>query len=124
MTPTPSQTVEPFFGFALPLIDGAGGVRVEGQVVDGAGEPVADALLEVWYEDQFARCRTDNEGASHCVVREAPFLNVTIFARGLLRQLVTRIYFPGAPPDEVVSAVEPQRRHTLFRKAGRGRPAL
>ena len=120
MTATPSQTVGPFFGFALPLIDEGDGVRVEGQVLDGAGEPVEDALLEMWFEDQFARCRTDDEGAFHCVVREAPFLNVTVFARGLLRQLDTRMYFPGAPSDEVVSMVEPQRRHTLFARPDEG----
>lgn len=116
MRPTPSQTVGPFFGFALPLVDGAEGVRIEGQVLDGAGEPVQDALLEVWSEDQFARCRTDDEGAFHCVVRKAPFLNVTVFARGLLRQLNTRMYFPSGPSDEVVSHVDPDRRHTLFAK--------
>ena len=120
MTATPSQTVGPFFGFALGLIDGADGVRVEGQVLDGAGKPVADALLEVWFDDQFARCRTDDEGAFHCVVREAPFRNVTIFARGLLRQLDTRMYFPGAPSDEVLSMVELKRRHTRFARPDGG----
>jgi len=51
--PTPSQTVGPFFGFALPFendADAAGdlsdAIRVEGQVLDGAGQPVPDALVE------------------------------------------------------------------------------
>jgi protocatechuate 3,4-dioxygenase, alpha subunit len=118
VTPTPSQTVGPFFGFALPFegdsICAVDGVRVEGQVLDGAEEPVADALLEVSADDQFGRCRTDSEGAFHFVVREprAGFLSVAIFARGLLRQLNTRIYFPGRegvlPPE-----VDPARRRTL-----------
>ena len=110
--PTPSQTVGPFFGFALPLVDGAGAVRVEGQVHDGAGEPVADALLEVFRDGHFARCRTDEEGAFHFVVPEAPFVNITVFARGLLRQLNTRMYLPGQS-DEALKRVDPSRRHTL-----------
>ena len=113
MTPTPSQTVGPFFGFALPLVDEADGVRVEGQVFDGASEPVGDAMLEVWNDGQFVRCRTDDEGAFHFTIRVAPFLNITVFARGLLRQLNTRMYFPGAAADSVLSLVDPDRRHTL-----------
>jgi protocatechuate 3,4-dioxygenase alpha subunit len=112
MTPTPSQTVGPFFGFALPLVDDVDGVRVEGQVLDGAGEGVSDALLEAWSGDQFARCRTDDGGAFHFTAREAPFLNITIFARGLLRHLNTRMYFPAAE-DEVPAVVESERRQTL-----------
>jgi len=117
--PTPSQTVGPFFGFALPLVDDGDGMRVEGQVLDGAGEPVADALLEVWRDGLFARCRTDEEGAFHFTMPEAPFVNVTVFARGLLRHLNTRMYMPGAT-DEVLEQVEPGRRHTLVarRKGG------
>ncbi len=119
MRPTPSQTVGPFFGFALPFQDGAtidsGGVRVEGRVLDGAGEPVADALLEVSDDDQFGRCRTDTEGAFHFVVREpsAGFLNVTVFARGLLRHLNTRIYFSGQE-DLLIASIDRERRHTLI----------
>src|SRR6185437_11697173 len=110
--PTPSQTVGPFFGFALPLVDGAGAVRVEGQVLDGAGEPVADALLEVWRDEHFARCRTDDEGAFRVMVPETPYVNITVFARGLLRHLNTRMYMPGQS-DEALESVEPGRRHTL-----------
>ena len=113
MTPTPSQTVGPFFGVGLPGVEGPEGVRIEGQVLDGAQEPVADALLEAWHDDQFARCRTDDEGAFHFTVREAPFLNITLFARGLLRHLNTRMYFPGEAEDAVLSLVDPKRRHTL-----------
>ena len=118
MVPTPSQTVGPFFGFALPFEDGAScvasGIRIEGQVLDGTGEPVPDALLEISQDEQFGRCRTDNEGAFHFTVREpeAGYLDVTVFARGLLRHLSTRLYFPGAE-DEVLAMVEPKRRQTL-----------
>ncbi len=114
MTPTPSQTVGPFFGFALPLLDGEGEFRVEGQVLDGVGEPVNDALLEICQGDGFARCRTDEEGAFHFTVDkpDAPFFNVTVFARGLLRHLSTRMYLPDVE-DVLLSSVDPKRRHTL-----------
>jgi len=133
LTPTPSQTVGPFFGFALPFpddSDAAAGpaLRIEGQLLDGAGEPVPDALLEAWSGDQFARCRTDSEGAFHFTVTkparesmpedEAPHLNVTVFARGLLRQLATRMYFPDEEAantrDRILNRVEPERRRTLI----------
>ena len=54
---TPSQTIGPFFAPALlgrgrevPATQGARGtrIRVEGRVIDGAGDPVSDAMLEVW----------------------------------------------------------------------------
>ena len=55
MTPpiTPSQTVGPFFGFALPFAgeeevvpaDAATSVLPEGQVLDGQGEPVPASAL-------------------------------------------------------------------------------
>jgi len=130
--PTPSQTVGPFFGFALPFAgqevaaDPAqpGAVRVEGVLRDGAGEPVPDGLLEVWQDDQFARCATDAEGAFHIAVRkpaappgQAPHLHVLVLARGLLRHLVTRVYFPDEAAanaaDPVLALVEPDRRSGL-----------
>ena len=142
--PTPSQTVGPFFGFALPFPADREAVepgqpdaiRVEGQLLDAEGAPVADGLLEVWQGDQFARCRTDPEGAFHFVVRkpaaesgpdgrpQAPHLNVTVFARGLLRHLATRLYFPdeGAAnaTDPVLESVDAERRHTLIARDERG----
>lgn len=110
--PTPSQTVGPFFGFALTPFDGSGELRVEGQVLDGAGEPVTDALIEAWHGDHLARCRTDEAGAYHFAIAAAPVVSVTIFARGLLRHLQTRLYMPGEG-DEVLRAVEAARRDTL-----------
>ena len=143
LRPTPSQTIGPFFGFALPFPGGAeasaldeGAVRIEGQVLDGEGKPVADALLEAWQGEQFARCRTDPEGAYHFLVRkpaqpagpagrrDAPHLEVTVFARGLLRHLGTRIYFPDEAAanaaDPVLELVEPDRRGTLVARAEGG----
>ncbi|MGI5163687.1 protocatechuate 3,4-dioxygenase subunit alpha [Spirillospora sp. CA-253888] len=54
--PTPSQTVGPFYGYALPFPGGEeivppgepGAIVLRGTVLDGAGAPVPDALLEVW----------------------------------------------------------------------------
>jgi protocatechuate 3,4-dioxygenase alpha subunit len=137
--PTPSQTVGPFFGFALPFDNDANAVdndanatsgeshdtiRVEGQVLDGIGEPVGDALIEASEGDQFARCRTDSEGAFHFNLHRpvagegTPFFSVTIFARGLLRHLRTRMYVPdedGATRlDGALQQVDESRRQTLF----------
>ena len=136
-TPTPSQTVGPFFGFAMPFADDSNALpphahdalRIEGQVLDGEGAPVWDALLEAWHGELFARSRTDEEGVFHFTVRKpaaehrsAPYLNLTVFARGLLRHLSTRIYFPDEGDanrsDPVLQLVEPERRQTLIAQAG------
>ena len=138
---TPSQTVGPFFGVGLPFENGeqvvppgsAGAMRIEGQVIDGKGDPVPDALLEIWQLGTgFGRARTDSEGAfSFTTVKpgtapapdgrvQAPHLNVTVFARGLLRHLVTRMYFPDEAEanatDPALNLVEPARRETLIAK--------
>ena len=128
--PTPSQTVGPFFGFAMPFDGDAnavppgsqGAVRVEGQVFDGSGEPVPDAVIEISDGDQFARCGTDREGAFHFTVRRAHHLDVIVFARGLLRHLGTRMYFPevALEEDPLLNLVEPERRHTLVAIATEG----
>ncbi|MFC7304699.1 protocatechuate 3,4-dioxygenase subunit alpha [Streptomyces monticola] len=54
--PTPSHTIGPFYGYALPFPGGADiapaghpdTVTVHGLVLDGDGAPVPDALLEFW----------------------------------------------------------------------------
>jgi len=128
--PTPSQTVGPFFGYALPFEDGhhaardQTALRIEGQLLDGAGDPVPDGLVEMWGGQQFARCRTDAEGVFHFTVMkpaagvEAPHLEVTIFARGLLRHLATRMYFPDEETanasDRSLNLIDPARRRTLI----------
>ena len=53
---TPSQTVGPFFEYALPYESGTdvaaphapGAFVLHGRVVDGNGNPVPDALIEIW----------------------------------------------------------------------------
>jgi protocatechuate 3,4-dioxygenase alpha subunit len=137
--PTPSQTVGPFFGFALPYAhdhelvspEDPAAVRIEGQVLDGAGDPVPDALVELWHGELFGRCATDPEGAFRFVAKKprraegAPHLNVTVFARGLLRHLSTRMYFPDEPEanarDEVLALIaDPDRRSTLVARSENG----
>ncbi|NEY31838.1 protocatechuate 3,4-dioxygenase subunit alpha [Streptomyces sp. PRKS01-65] len=57
--PTPSHTVGPFYGYALPFRGGEQiaplghpeTITVHGYVYDGAGKPLPDALLEVWGPD-------------------------------------------------------------------------
>jgi protocatechuate 3,4-dioxygenase, alpha subunit len=56
LAPTPSQTVGPFYGYALPFAGGPdaapvghpNAITVQGCVYDGAGRPIPDALLEFW----------------------------------------------------------------------------
>jgi len=56
---------------------------------------------------------------------QAPHLAVSIFMRGLMKRLVTRIYFPGDvanAEDLVLNLVEPARRETLIaRTSGNGK---
>jgi protocatechuate 3,4-dioxygenase alpha subunit len=113
---TPSQTVGPFFAVGLPWDDGPDvvedGIRIGGRVLDGEGNPVPDALVETWQPDAegrfddpafrgFGRCPTDEAGRwwvrtckpGRVDGEQAPHIAVSIFARGLLNRLVTRIYF-------------------------------
>ncbi len=124
--PTPSQTVGPFFGFALPFPGDAdavqasapGSIRLEGRVLDGEGEPVSDALLELWEGDQLARCRTDPEGHFHfnAARPDSGWFELFVFARGLLRHLWTRVYLPDAvlEDDPVLALAPADRRKTLI----------
>ena len=139
LAPTPGQTVGPFFGYALPY-DGGGdlvptshprAIRLHGTVYDGAGQPIPDALIEIWQADEnglvprnsgsrsrdgwtftgFGRAAVDPEGHySFTTVLPgpthdgaAPFFAVTVFARGLLHRLLTRAYLPL---DDVAAATD------------------
>jgi len=160
LPPTPSQTIGPFFHLSLPYPSGErlvppadpDAVRIVGTVFDGAGEPVPDALVEVWQANRagryahpedtrdeppleggftgFGRCPTDDEGRYEFVTvkpgavpgpggrPQAPHVMVTIFARGLLRQLVTRVYFPDEveanAADPILASVGDAARSTLI----------
>jgi protocatechuate 3,4-dioxygenase, alpha subunit len=98
---TPSQTIGPFFAVALGREDSGRDLRVEGIVLDGAEEPVGDAYIELWDGRRLARCPTDGEGRYGVSIErpDAPYIAVSVFARGLLQRLTTRIYLsdPGDP---------------------------
>jgi protocatechuate 3,4-dioxygenase, alpha subunit len=108
---TPSQTVGPYFSIGLDPVDGIEGVRVAGTVSDGAGEPVPDAVIETWDGSVFARAHTDDDGRYEVVTPEAPYVDVSVFGRGMLQRVVTRIHFA----EQDIPAVVPQeRRGTLL----------
>jgi protocatechuate 3,4-dioxygenase alpha subunit len=154
--PSASQTVGPFFNFALTADaslgimarEGAEGERIQlrFRVVDGNGEPApADALIELWQADArgryqhpadlraagadphfcgFGRLETDDAGTCTfetvkpgAVEGQAPHINVAVFARGLLKQLCTRVYFEDEPlnaSDPILALVPEHRRATLL----------
>lgn len=103
---TPSQTVGPFFEFGLctrpqnELQNGS--VRVTGQVFDGDGAPIVDAMLELWCPDAgWGRCATDGEGRFSFLVPEgAARFELMVFARGLLKPGLTRLYLGGGEGAE------------------------
>ncbi len=124
-------------------------VRLHGTVYDGAGRPVPDALLEIWQADQagdvpraegslrrdgwtftgFGRAAVDANGHyDFTTVRPGPtedgaarFIAMTVFARGLLDRLFTRVYLPGEDAastqalatDPLLRSVPEERRPTL-----------
>jgi protocatechuate 3,4-dioxygenase, alpha subunit len=137
---TPSQTVGPFFAYGLtpeqygyPFHSLAGAtlvdddtpgerIRVTGRVLDGAGNPIPDAMIEIWQADGegryahpadqrgsnvrfkgFGRCGTGTDPEHRFVFEtikpgpigdaQAPHVNVIVFMRGMLCHVYTRIYF-------------------------------
>ena len=108
---TPSQTVGPFFSFGLCLrtqneLPG-GSLRIEGQVFDGEEAPIADAMLEVWDPAVgWGRCGTDGEGRFSFLVPEGVRrLEVLVFARGMLKAGLTRLFLdPDGAEDETMVA--------------------
>ena len=129
--------------------EGVAGERVTlvGRITDGDGAAVTDALVEIWqaspegrYDDGFhgfGRCATNAEGEFRFVTlkpgpvpgrgnaMQAPHIALTIFARGLMKHLTTRVYFEGEAlneTDPVLGMIDdPARRRTLIaRQAGDG----
>jgi len=136
---TPSQTVGPYFAYGLtptqygydfkslftPVLtqDHAKGehIRITGLVVDGAGSPINDAIVEINQPDAlgqmissvedaerkgfagFGRCGTGTFAGNHFVFDtvkpgilnegQAPFIDVCVTMRGLLVHTFSRIYF-------------------------------
>lgn len=113
-------------------------ITVNGTIVDGADQPVADAAVEIWQTSPeasdtfpgFGRTRSDQMGGFHFRTlkpgpvpgagnaMQAPHIAITIMARGLLRGLTTRLYFADEPlndTDPVLSMIEdPAARKTLI----------
>ena len=111
-----------------------GAVRIAGRIIDGDGQPVGDGLIEVWQADAsgsyqgggdagptgatpgFGRVATAADGSYELWTvkpgpvpgpdgtTQAPHILVSVFARGLLDRLVTRIYFPD---EEDANANDP-----------------
>ena len=108
---TPSQTVGPYFTIGLsrrPQNEVPGGaLELTGRVLDGEGAGVEDAVVELWEPTVgFARCGTGAGGAFSFLIPEEPRrYEVMVFARGLLRPVVTRLYLPGAAGAEDESMV-------------------
>jgi protocatechuate 3,4-dioxygenase, alpha subunit len=159
---TPSQTVGPFFSIGFSWLDRTDltegtqrdqAVTIHGRVLDGDGQPVPDAVLEIWQADGGGRYTLAedagdmvasqrfwgfgrvpvNDAGEFCFrtikpgsvpgadgTRQAPHLAVSVLMRGLLKRLVTRIYFPedaGNATDPVLSRVPASRRSTLIARA-------
>jgi protocatechuate 3,4-dioxygenase alpha subunit len=108
---TPSQTAGPFFRIGLcaePQNElPHGSIRVEGRLFDGENTPIADGMLELWSSEHgFGRCPTDGEGRySFLVPADARRFELMVFARGLLKAAVTRLYLDGDAEDETMVAV-------------------
>ena len=146
MNATASQTIGPFWhlldfsGWHDLTRFGAAGERFEltGRITDGAGAPVTDASVEIWQaspaaSDQFqgfGRAPTNAEGVFRFVTvkpgalpgrgntQQAPHVAITIFARGLMKALTTRLYFAGEAlneTDPVLNLIDdPARRAGLI----------
>ncbi|MCA4133411.1 protocatechuate 3,4-dioxygenase subunit alpha [Arthrobacter sp. M4] len=123
-----------------------GSIRLQGTVYDGAGHTIPDAILEIWQPDSegnivqrtgslvrdgytftgWGRASVGNTGVyTFTTVNpgptkpgSAPFISVTVFARGLMNRLFTRIYLPGDKEalanDPLLSSLPEDRRNTLI----------
>jgi len=141
---TPSQTVGPFLSIGMTWEHGERVVPdnavdsfwIRGRLLDGAGEPVPDGVIETWQADPdgefhharpplgsaaegfggFGRSLTGPDGEYRVrTVKpgrvsdgegglQAPHLDVSVFARGLLQRVVSRIYFGD---EAEANAVDP-----------------
>ena len=121
-------------------------VRLHGVVYDGKGEAIPDALLEIWQADEqgnvvsregslvrdgytftgWGRTAVDNAGhytfttlnPGATEAGKAPFIMLTVFARGLMNRLFTRIYLPedaeALASDPLLSSLSEAERKTLI----------
>ena len=140
----------------IVLFPGGGqSITLTGCVFDGAGTPIYDALFETWQADSsgqfpsgddgarpygYGRVSTDTEGryAIETIMpgsftgpggeRYAPQISVSIFARGLLKALQTRVFLApldAIKDDPLVRAIgDPERVRTLIASRDPGDPKL
>jgi protocatechuate 3,4-dioxygenase alpha subunit len=143
---TGSQTIGPFWHliehpeWADLTRFGVSGtpLTLTGSILDGDGNPVTDAAVELWQADPpadnhfpaFGRSRTDERGEFRFTTlkpgpvpgrgnaHQAPHFAIAVHARGLLKALVTRAYFAGEPlneTDPLLSSIEnSERRATMI----------
>jgi protocatechuate 3,4-dioxygenase alpha subunit len=151
---TPSQTAGPFFSIGLSdrldtnelVAPGSqGALELGGLVLDGAGQGVPDALVEIWQADAsgvyrgdfgWGRSGTTETGEYRLVTvkpgavggdggLQAPHLSMLVFARGLLKPVYTRMYFPDEveanAQDPILSALDEDEREALVAVGESGR---
>ena len=141
---TPSQTVGPYYAIGLTRAPHApqneladrsdpASARLIGQLLDGQGSPIGDGMVELWdgVAERWGRSGTDSEGRFSFLVTkpeprpgEAPRFDVLVFARGMLKHELTRIYFPDEAEanaaDPVYAALDEESRATLVAEAEDG----
>jgi protocatechuate 3,4-dioxygenase alpha subunit len=127
---TPSQTVGPYYAIGLSRRDASGlalrsdpaALPLVGQLLDGQGAPISDGMIEIWDGERWGRSGTDSEGRFLFTVTKPPArpdstprFDIHVFARGLLRHQLTRMYFPDEPNelDPVYAALGEAERRTL-----------
>jgi len=132
---TPSQTIGPFFHEALRWQDAGKAafaepgerIVISGRMTDGSGQPVGDAMIETWQLAPtgatpksatgdanpcgFARLETAKDGTFRIETQmpggSVPCVDVTIFARGLLKHLRTRVYLADESKVRADAAMKP-----------------
>ena len=140
---TPSQTIGPFFGHALTPSNNLRSaidhrirlpgrrITLTGQVYDGAGTAVEDAMVEVWQAKgntgAWARSATTGDGFLFEAIKGepaapgAPAINLVVFMRGLLVHVHTRIYFADEAAandsDPFLATIDPDLRPRLLAEA-------
>lgn len=150
--PTADQTVGPYYAIGMDYPGSeevvphgsVGSIVLSGYVYDGNGNPVPDAVVEIWQADAagaipaesggivrkvgsfsgFGRSGSDDEGRYQFTTLppapteegKAAFFAVVVFARGLLARLHTRIYVPSpeTDADPFLQRLTPERRATLI----------
>ncbi len=161
---SPSQTVGPYFAYALTpeqygydfhalagnqladeSVEGER-IRITGRVLDGQGNAVDDAMIEIWQADAQGRYAhpADPRGSNLAfkgfgrhgtgtdpelrfifdtvkpggVEGQAPHITLCVMARGMLSHAFTRIYFSDEANagDPVLATVPQDRRDTLIAK--------